>query len=693
MKFLEKLNNKFKSSNIFLICCIIISLSIISIPAMPYISRYIKDKDIEKQEEIKTVALKTLEETSKYLTRDGDVNVGGGGNGGDYDNTNGKPDTILGNEKDEGVRVTLVEAETNKPVTTPIDFANNPRQLVEVNFGKVSKLSYLNGHKLSIDNSKYKFEQPKIPLPKIIKRSVGSNNIVAIKKYFGDENFAKYFSELTGFSFEEMTSGKYKLMLEPVGYPKIKDKVTACTATELAMYDKVLKGYIRKSNIQMFSHLNLPLAMFLERDEFGIKAYKGSEVSKQNNDTIIAQLGVGAVTFKDKEETPPEVNYTYRTDTEVITTIQLSGIDCTLKLPTEEKENLYPVTVNFEIKGKNYPASNGEIVFPDGASSLAYVKWKTPKKPQEMIIKATVNYKVIDYRDNGNGGSIAYIKPEKQEINIGVKLEELKENVPPNPDADDRNDFFSNNYKENDIEKYTENLSNEWKSYEAYWFPKMVEVKKDVWVDRGWYKFNTIYYNAELKADMDLHPASTVKTAKGDEMKSGYGVDQLTKAEIKISAEIEKEIEVPLEDEDGNVVTDAEGNVVMTYKKIKEPYYVNSSECTTKIQNGASFFSDFYFKTYWRLLEETNTKSRTEAIMQFKPNKYSTYNNRTHFTPIWYPDDEYYKVATYIFDGWTPVGMLSTNLEDTVYIMGNLWDDWYVQPLPSEWTPENDIFD
>ncbi len=690
MKFFEKFNTKSKNNNVFLICCIIISLSIISISAMPYLSNYMGKKEIEKQEKIKIEALKKLEETSKYLSRDGDTNIGNGGNGGDYEDGSGRPDNILENEQDEGVRVTLIETETNKPVTTPIDFANNPRQPIDLHFGKGNKLYYLKNQKLSFNKGEsYTYEKPKQKLPKIV-----NGDLSTIKKYFGDEVFAKDFSKLTGFSYEEMTSGKYKLMLEPVGYPKIQNKVTACTATELALLDKQLNGYVRKSWIQMFSHLNLPMAMYLERDEFGIKKWTGSDVQKQSNDTIIAQLGVGAVTFKEKEEeTPPEVNYTYRTDTEVITTIQLSGIDCTLKLPTEEKESLYPVTVNFEIKGKNYPASNGEIVFPDGASSLAYLKWKTPKKPQEMIIKATVNYKVIDYRDNGNGGSIAYIKPEKQEINIGVKLEELKENAPPNPDADDRNEFFSNNYKEDDIEKYTENLSNEWKSYEAYWFPKMVEVKKDVWVDRGWYKFNTIYYNAELKSDMDLRPASTVKSAKGDEMKSGYGVDQLTKAEIKISAEIEREIEAPLEDENGNVVTDAEGNVVMTYKKIKEPYFVNSSECTTKVQNGASFFSDFYFKTYWRLLEETNTKSRTEAIMQFKPNKYSTYNNRTHFTPIWYPDDEYYKVATYIFDGWTPVGMLSTNLEDTVYIMGNLWDDWYVQPLPSEWTPENDIFD
>ncbi len=644
----------------------------------------------KKREEVKINAMNTLEEMNKHLTRDGDTNIGNGGNGGDYDNVNGEY-TILGNVKDEGVRVTLVESETNKPVTSPIDFANNPRQPIQKYLGGGNKLYYINNQTISIyDGKGYKWKTPKYTkLPKII-----NGDLSTIKKYFGDEVFLKDFAQETGFNYEEMISGKYKLMLEPVGYPKIAGKITACTPTELSILDKKMNGAIRKSAIQLFSHLNLPMAMYLERDEFGIKAYKGSTVSKQSNDTIIAQLGVGAVTFKDEEEEeePPVVNYTYRTDTDVITAIEISGIDCTLKLPKAEKEELYPITVNFDIKGKNYPANNGEIVMPSGASTLAYVKWKTPKKPQEMIIKATVNYKVIDYITNPNGESIAYIKSEKEEINIGVKIEELKENTPPNPDADDRNDSFLDKYKPDDIEKYPENLKNEWKSYEAYWFPVMVQVEEGVWEDKGYYKFNTIYYTAELDAEMNLKPASTVRTAIGKEMKSGYGVDQETKAEIKVSAEIEKEIEVPKVDENGNTITDEEGNVIMVWKKIREPYPVTASAYTTKMQNGVSFFSDFYFKTYWRLLEETNTKYKTKSTIEFKPNPYSTYNNRTHFTPIWYPDYEDYKVATYIFDGWTPAGMMSINLEDSVYIKGNLWDDWYVQPLPSEWTPENDIF-
>ena len=59
---------------------------------------------------------------------------------------------------------------------------------------------------------------------------------------------------------------------------------------------------------------------------------------------------------------------------------------------------------------------------------------------------------------------------------------------------------------------------------------------------------------------------------------------------------------------------------------------------------------------------------------------YSTYNRRTHFTPIWYPDGSY-TVNTWVIDCWTPAGMLLVNLTDSLNIRGNLWDDWHIAPL------------
>ena len=86
---------------------------------------------------------------------------------------------------------------------------------------------------------------------------------------------------------------------------------------------------------------------------------------------------------------------------------------------------------------------------------------------------------------------------------------------------------------------------------------------------------------------------------------------------------------------------------------------------------------EFGYESYWRLLEaEISGRSTT---FQFKANPYSTYNRRTHFTPIWYPDGSY-TPYTWLLDCWTPTGMLSMNLTDRVTIRGNLWEEWHIAP-------------
>ncbi|MBQ7775134.1 MAG: hypothetical protein IJ379_04350, partial [Lachnospiraceae bacterium] len=103
----------------------------------------------------------------------------------------------------------------------------------------------------------------------------------------------------------------------------------------------------------------------------------------------------------------------------------------------------------------------------------------------------------------------------------------------------------------------------------------------------------------------------------------------------------------------------------------------SQSSATTPPQTAVSYFPEFYYKTYWRLLEKTS--GGYHAGFEFRNNHYSTYNRRTHFTPIWMPDGTY-TVYTYLLDCWTPDGMLSVNLTDSVQISGDLWDDWHIAP-------------
>ena len=103
----------------------------------------------------------------------------------------------------------------------------------------------------------------------------------------------------------------------------------------------------------------------------------------------------------------------------------------------------------------------------------------------------------------------------------------------------------------------------------------------------------------------------------------------------------------------------------------------NQSSAVTRTPNAISYFPEFGYETYWRLLERT--RSGINAEFEFQKNHYSTYKNPTHFSPIWMPDGPY-EVNTWLIDVWTPVGMLSENLTDELTVRGSLWDDWHVAP-------------
>lgn len=103
----------------------------------------------------------------------------------------------------------------------------------------------------------------------------------------------------------------------------------------------------------------------------------------------------------------------------------------------------------------------------------------------------------------------------------------------------------------------------------------------------------------------------------------------------------------------------------------------NQSSAVTPAQNAVTYFPEFQYERFWRLLERMS--GGYSMRHEFKENGYSTYNRRTHFTPIWYPDGSY-TPYTWLIDCWTPAGMLSMNLTDTITIRGNLWSDWHIAP-------------
>lgn len=542
-----------------------------------------------------------IQTTAFAADGDGNIDHGGGGMG------NGTNENYW-NVGYEGVRVTVVRASDRAAVTTPVDFSN-VRPSVTVHFGKVSKLSYTSGRALSPVTTTYIVEKPDIAMPLIISSGGGQASIDEIKRYFCSEYMIMTIANITGFNYDVLINGSYKILLEPIAYMTFGGIKYAMTATEAALFDQQLGGGLR-SKMASLSHKNLPLAIFLETPDLGYPAWSGSTTTAASDTDIISSLGLGIVRFSEAE--PPEVttiDYEYRVNTEVITSVTVRG-------GQSDPDN--PVTVKFLIGGQTYTVSS--VYYPDGDSQLVWVRWTTPSTPQTITIRVSVS-----------GGGLA------SQGTITAKIVDISGHDPPDPEADDRID----SYTTPSVPDNTQKTSASWGVWRPWWHAHWVwhgDDEDGYWEDEGWWDFDWISYSASLSASMSIAPDEKDPTASGKTLKSGYGINQTTTAHVS----------------------------------------TNQSSAVTDAQTAITYFPEFQFQTYWRLLDQT--QSGYNAKFEFAANKYSTYKRRTHFTPIWMPDGSY-ALYTYLEDCWTPAGMLSINLTDTVAIQGSLWSDWHIAPV------------
>ncbi len=277
-----------------------------------------------------------------FAVGEGNMDSGGGGMGQGTSTNSWTPGK-------DGVRVTVVDAETGAAVSSPMDYSNTVQSSSVLHFGKVSKLQYLGGASLSPQSgAAYSCINPDNPMPTIVS-STGRNNIESIKRYFCSEYACMMIAGDAGVSYEAMLAGKYKLLVEPLAYFTHNGLFYCMTATEAALYDQLSGGALRRTMTSL-THKNLPLALFLEYSDLGLPAWAGSTTGKQANADIISSLGVGIVRFQELPPVPeggleaPDMEY--RVNTDVITSVTL-----------HTDENLTPdnpASVTFQILGTSY---------------------------------------------------------------------------------------------------------------------------------------------------------------------------------------------------------------------------------------------------------------------------------------------------------------------------------------------------
>jgi hypothetical protein len=272
--------------------------------------------------------------------------------------------------------------------------------------------------------------------------------------------------------------------------------------------------------------------------------------------------------------------------------------------------------VTFTVDGVTQQSKT--VPVPAGGSNLCWFKWHTPSTPGYVSIKATYS-----------GGGFA------QTSNEDNYIYSCDEATPPRPKPTDTKSGYQ--FVMPGSSGAAPSLS--W----GVWNYKITFIT-GVNADGSAYSipitnwYYTTHY-ASLASSLTVTPDSHCPTAYQNGcgqwcMKSGYGIAEQVKTSVN----------------------------------------TDSSSDVTAVQRVAGFYPEFEYGTYYRLFD-----AMSGGLFQLKTNKYSMYNSRCHFTPLWFPDGDY-TAQSYCFDCWTPGGMLSCYSTDAIKISGSVFDDWHVFP-------------
>jgi hypothetical protein len=596
-----------------------------------------------------------------------DPNMDGGGSGG---GTQEGTDQNFYSSGDDGVRITVIDITTKRRAedTKTIDYSKKDKNGKGTkHFGKNNKLDYMGVAGYSSPkvlawssdiymNNTYTVTE----LPIIISSSKGNSNIDTIKRYFNDSARLQLIATRVGMSYEAMICGNYKILIEPLIYLTFEGNYIAMTAHEAALLDMMLGGTkttggALRAKFVSFSHKNLPLSIFLEKKDLGVKPWTGSKYNRVLNGSMLEYLGIGILSFKGGEvgdtgdDTDISVeggSYTYRPDTDVITSVEVSVGEGGWGATSDN-----PVSVQFS--GAMIPTTTiTGIVIPAGGSRLVWFKWHTPAVTSNT--STTINVNIV-----GGSGS-------PSSASITAKINPIKEYEPPNTSADDKKPFGW-------VDSFLPTLPS---------FPKLGELKSystpqkslswHTYTCTKYYEWTGDYYTDEdgeflLDADGNKIPIY--------EAKYYFTTNNYSASITSTNAKITPDTTLSDANPDPNIIKSGYGIEMRATSNISS----NSPTDTTGIQNAVTYFPEFSYKNY-RRLSKLPGASLNDTI-QFPVNLYSQRGNRVHFLPIWFPNTVY-KVYIETMDAWTPAGMLCDQTTASINVQGSMWDDWYIQVLP-----------
>lgn len=131
---------------------------------------------------------------------------------------------------------------------------------------------------------------------------------------------------------------------------------------------------------------------------------------------------------------------------------------------------------------------------------------------------------------------------------------------------------------------------------------------------------------------------------------------------------------------------------------VTDEYMETIKRSCTMFQNGVMLFPEFNYstddvRTIETAFDYDEDDSTFDCVHALAVNQNSKYMNgapaiedvvkiedlysRVHFIPVWFPDKTEYKIEVIMFDYWTPAGQIYDHETYTLYIDGNIYDNWY----------------
>ena len=360
---------------------------------------------------------------------------------------------------------------------------------------------------------------------------------------------------------------------------------------------------------------------------------------------------------------------------------------------SEDGATVFSYTICNRVTGAQIKSGSISFSCPAGEEAMGWFDWHTPNTAQDIEITISSNNSDVFILDS-NGRRY-------NTLVVSATIDKVEELTPPDPTVYDRRPSWHNLYTASSVANRVAQYASpdspqtlEWYVWTYDWTQKELEARMDYFNiitsppnEDGYYDGAEYYSYSFIAKRRGID--NTYYATENSQRKSGYqyeGAVLLSGEARKMTFSVSIDAELVVTPSPRcYTATMSNSTGLYTMKsgygiqvEVKAHISGNTELCTGS-QAANVLFPEFNYRLgeakYNRLLEKVG------GVYVFKPNEYSTYNDRVHFTPIWYPDRNSYIVYAEVFDVWCPAGQLSARMTDWVYIKGNVYDDWHIAPV------------